>query len=428
MTERMNDYGGPFRAGAGLEHLSRRGLAALGREYMLFGHLLNRGALPYVHMQLGAQAREGVAIEEWMGASPIYTGRMQRSLRFEGDDVATIFKGLQLDVGFAHQYMDVRYELESARRGFFWLHSCGALLEVEPFGEAAVRSMCHAIEDPTFDATAVATNPRARCRPVHRPPRLPVDRVPHCRWEVVIEPDVEPVREIALTQRVRASRLARCAFADPREDGAGGWADYSGAFEPDFHLELLSHAALVRVCRELLVQNHLLVRSLMMTLADRAGAEVAARIATAQWIGTGAVASRRLRTALGIAADGAEAILKVLQLHPAFLPGYTRLGFALPAADRGRFWFEDCDALCEGDAHSWFALLAAAPHPALDAMVQAVNPRARCVPVAPPAGARLAWEVVVDATADPAPEPPEVGLVAASGTARFAFTPRQIPG
>ena len=35
--------------------LSRAQLAAVGREYMLFGHLLNRGALPHVHVQLGAK-------------------------------------------------------------------------------------------------------------------------------------------------------------------------------------------------------------------------------------------------------------------------------------------------------------------------------------------------------------------------------------
>ena len=77
-----------------------------------------------------------IAIEEWMGASPIYTRRMQRALGFAGgEDVATIFKGLQLDCGFAHQYMDVRYEVESPHKGRFWLESCGALLDVEPRGE-----------------------------------------------------------------------------------------------------------------------------------------------------------------------------------------------------------------------------------------------------------------------------------------------------
>ena len=48
-------------------------------------------------------------------------------------------------------------------------------------GESYVRSMCHDIEDPTFDATAVATNPKAQVRPVHRPPRASTDQHPALR-------------------------------------------------------------------------------------------------------------------------------------------------------------------------------------------------------------------------------------------------------
>jgi len=409
-----------------VDDLSRAALATLGREYMLFGHLLNRAALPHVHLELGPAAREAVAIEEWMGASPVYTRRMQRCLGFEGNDVATIFKGFQLDVGVPHQYMDVRYELASAERGFFWLQSCGALLEVGRYGEAAVRSMCHAIEDPTFDASAVATNPRARCRPIHRPPRTPADRVPHCRWEVFIDPDAEPLVETAITRRVRASRLAAVEFPPPAGDATGGLDDYGGSFDPDFRLEHLSRAALVRVCREFLVQNHLLVRALMLAVADRAGDEVARRIATAQWIGAGAVAAGRLQRTLGIDGDGIDAILAVLRLHPAFLPGYARVGSA-GDGDRGRLWIEGCDALAEGDTYSWVALLADAPHPALDAMVQAVNPHARCVPATPAGAERLAWDVLVDRAAAPAPPPPEAAMVAASNTAAFAFRAGDAP-
>ena len=412
----LDDYAGTFDPGTGLASFSRRALASLGREYMLFGHLLNRAALPVVHMTLGAQARETIAIEEWMGASPIYSQRMQRAMRFEGDGVETIMKNLQLDVGFAHQYMDVRYALEAADRGSFWLPSCGALLEVEPHGEAAVRSMCHAIEDPTFDATAVATNPRARCRPIHRPPRVPVDRVPHCRWEVFIDPGAEPVTEIPLTTRVRGSRLAQLPCATVAGGTPGGWNDYAGAFDPDFHLGYLSHPALVRVCEELLIQNHLLVRALMMAVGARADEATARKVGTAQWIGSGAVASCRVRDALGIAGTDAAAVMKTLQLHPAFLPGYATATFAVVGPERGRLALADCDALREGDPWSWFALPDAETTAALDAMVQAVSPRARCVPVAP-----HAWDVVVDPAAAPAPERPEVAMVAATGTARFAF-------
>jgi hypothetical protein len=108
-----------------------------------------------------------IAIEEWAGASPIYTKRMQRALNYEGDDVPTIFKGLQLDIGAPPQFMDFRYTIHDRWHGEFHLDHCGALLDVEPMGDEYVFGMCHTIEDPTFDATAVATNPR--CVPSYPP-------------------------------------------------------------------------------------------------------------------------------------------------------------------------------------------------------------------------------------------------------------------
>ncbi len=129
-----------------------------------------------------------VAIEEWMASSPLYTRRMQRALGFEGDGVVTIFKGLQLDIGAPPQFMDFRYRVTDHDHGEFWLDHCGALMDVEPMGDEYVTAMCHDIEDPTFDATALATNPHAQVRPVHRPPpRRPADRTPHCLWTVTID-------------------------------------------------------------------------------------------------------------------------------------------------------------------------------------------------------------------------------------------------
>jgi hypothetical protein len=220
---------------------------------------------------------------------------------------------------------------------------------------------------------------------------------------------------------VRASRLAALPVSPVAGNGGGGWNDYTHPFAPDFHLGYLSHAALVTVCRELLIQNHLLVRALMTSVADRAGEAVAREVGTAQWIGSGAIASRRLPAALGMPADGIDAVLKVLQLHPAFLPGYADVTLERVAPERGRLSIGDCEALREGDAFSWFALLDAAPHPALDAMVQAVNPQARCLPVAATGSARFAWDVVIDPHAAPAPERPEIAMVANTGTAKFVF-------
>jgi hypothetical protein len=360
-----------------------------------------------------------------MGASPIYTRRMQRALGFAGDDVGTIFKGMQLDVGAPHGFLDFRFRLHDAQSGEFWLPYCGALMDVEPMGEKFVVSMCHHIEDPTFDATAGTTNPRAQVRPIHRPPRVPADRTPHCQWRVRIEPDAAPLAEIALTAKLRSSRLARLEIPAPgAEPDAGGLADYSGPFDPDLELEDFSRPALLTICDEFCVQGHLLVRSFMMAIAERWGDDVAREVAAHQWVGIAGLAAERVAAAMGIEGDGADAIAKLFQLHPAFHPrAYVDLHVAR-TADRVVCWIGDCAALAEGDPYSWFALLGPAPHRALDAMVRTINPRARCAPATVP-GASLAWSVTIDPDVEPAPEPREVALTKVSKGATFRYVSRR---
>ncbi len=169
--------------------LSRRDLAVLVPELLLCGQLIDRSGMAHLISAFGRDGMAEVAIEEWQASSPPwYTKRMQRALGYEGDDVVTIFKGLQLDIGAPPpQFMDFRYRVDDRNHGEFWLDHCGALMDVEPLGDDYVTSMCHDIEDPTFDATALATNPHAQVRPIHRPPRRPADRNPHCAWTVVID-------------------------------------------------------------------------------------------------------------------------------------------------------------------------------------------------------------------------------------------------
>jgi hypothetical protein len=64
----------------------------------------------------------------------VYTRRMQKTLGYEGDDVVTIFKGLQLDIGAPPQFMDFRYTVHDRWNGSFHLDHCGALMDVERWG------------------------------------------------------------------------------------------------------------------------------------------------------------------------------------------------------------------------------------------------------------------------------------------------------
>jgi len=152
--------------------LSRDELATLVPELLLIGQLIDRSGMAHCISAWGRDEMLQIAIEEWAASSPLYTKRMQKALNYEGVDVFTLFKGLQLDIGAPPQFMDFRYTVHDRWHGEFHLDHCGALLDVEPMGEDYVHGMCHDIEDPTFDATAGATHPHAKVRPIHRPPRV----------------------------------------------------------------------------------------------------------------------------------------------------------------------------------------------------------------------------------------------------------------
>src|SRR5262249_45443201 len=243
---------------------------------------------------LGYQEMLQIAIQQYAGASPIYTKRMQRALNFEGDDVPTIFKGMQLDIGAPPQYMDFRYTVHDRWHGEFHLDHCGALVDVEPLGEKYVFGMCHTIEDPTFDATAAAVNPHAQMRPIHRPPRKPADRHPPCAWTVIIDesyPEAESIPAVDILRETKAATWELAAI-DRSEEGL---ADYSGPLVSDLDFGAYSRSALVRMAEEVCLQMHLLNLSFALAVRERAAdAELAISINTRQLIGLAGLAAERI--------------------------------------------------------------------------------------------------------------------------------------
>jgi len=440
-VDRLDRYDGPFDPAFAWSRLSRGALGRLGRELMLFAHLHDRGIMPLVGARFGAGAMTELALGEWMGASPVYNRRNREQLGIDGDGVSAVFKGFQLDVGFPHQYMDVRYELVDESLGYFWLPFCGAYEDVFAHSrgrEAAIVQLCHHMEDPTFDATVMAVNPRARARPEHRPPLRIGHTGPSCRWRVFLGDEPGSVDQLPVTRQVAASRAGRFRFATPELDAGGlaageeGMTDYAGPLKPDFALEDLARPVLARQCQEFALDAHLLMRASFATIRERWGAETARGLAREQWAALAPVYVPRLRAALGIAGSDMASILKSLQLDPAFPPEYVRIGCELVDEGRGRFWIEDCEALAEGEPDAWLALLADAERPGFDAAVAAVEPRARCERLAPEAIAdargpvALAWEIRIEPGAEPRSESPIANAVRMSNAARFRF--RDAPG
>ncbi|AMN46239.1 hypothetical protein ACG33_03785 [Steroidobacter denitrificans] len=424
----LQDYSGPFNPDLTLDDFSRNFLCHLGREYMLLGILVGRTAHPPGAVK-DSYARLG--IESYMAASPIYSKRMQRLMNFEGDDVGTAFKNMQLDIGAAHQYMDFNFRLDSPNYGEFWVH-CGSLLEAELGGPQRVKTMCHDIEDPTFDATAAAINPSMMMRAIHRPPRNSdgngEGRYPHCRWKVLIADGTNAFEQHPNLAVVQKAKIASIPLVMPKKDREpGGWQDYSGPFEPHAQLEDYSHSALVKLCQEFGAQIQLLVRGYLLSEMNHKGAESAAAMSRSMWIGHACMGAYRLHNFLGIEGDDIQTIAKIVQLHPDFQPRtYLDLRVEVIGDQRARISVNDCPALQEGDSLNWFAQMSYEPHPALNALVRMINPRASCRAVDDPGGARYAWDVMIDPAAEPLAPPAEFEAVKAGRSLAFQFEQRRL--
>ena len=398
-----------------LVDLTRTELARLGREWMLFGHLYDRALMPQIAIRFGMEEIVPVAINEWRGASPVYTRRMRRLMGIDGDGVSAICKALQLDVGFVHQYMDVGYRISDEAHAEFWLNHCGALMDVEPQGEEMVVNMCHHIEDPTFDATAVATNPRARIRPIHRPPRVPADRHPHCHWALTIDPTADPIVADPLTDRVGELPIAGVPNAVPADREPGGWRDYSGPFDPEFRLECLSQGALVAVLREFSMQCLLLSASAELHLAGRQDPAVVRDAMADQWAGASWVAAERIARGLGIDGGGLDAVLAVLAVHPG-IPPCVDLAIARTDDAGATVTVEASREVLDAEAPGWIGLLARDEPRGIAAIAQAVEPRATVSVTGP-----HTFTIHVDPSHAPVVTPSSVELTRISTAASWTF-------
>ncbi|GAB5450458.1 MAG: hypothetical protein Hals2KO_07860 [Halioglobus sp.] len=438
MASLRKDYSGDFDPDLQLSDFSREYLATLMHEYNLIGHLLDRSGQPLVAVEYGEEGFVRSAIDEWQCASPIYSKRMQRLMGFEGSDVGTVFKNIQLEIGAPQQFLDFQFRLDSPEYGEFWLSSCGALNDLEANGndEKLIKAMCHDIEDPTFDATAAATHPNMIMRPVHRPPRIDSDigngkgRYPVCRWMVMISDEHQPFVHHPNLEVLAKSHIANVDVLVP--DGkpeSGGWDDYAGAFDPQCQFEDFSQWALVQLLQENAVQTTLLALSYTLSQSTNYGSEISERLTSQHFGGHAAVAVERLQKHMpDLAGDCLGTMAKVLQLLPIFQPKtYIDTALEFVDSDRLRLSVFDCPALNETIEHGWFTLLGKEPHSALNEMVAQVNPRAYCIAVDDPGSARFAWDIVIDPAREPAQPSLALKLARTSTGLNFRFEKRRLP-
>ena len=287
-------------------------------------------------------------------------------------------------------------------------------------GEDYVVTMCHHIEDPTFDATATATNPRARMRPVHRPPRIPADRHPHCAWTVTVDPAVDPLPMPLVASQLAASAIGELpiARAEPSLPDDDGWNDYRAPLDPDLSLERFSSRTLSAIADEIAVQGQLLSRAFLVEVAGRVQPARAVSIGIDAAAGIAGLTAKRLAAALGVPAT-LGGLAEVLTVHPLLLPATYVAATVVDRGDELVVTLDDCPALDEPDGCTWPALLAGpAGDDILRSIAVCVVPSATVERVAP--GSSVArWSVRTGTQT--VEQPASVTLAEFSTGAAFTF-------
>jgi hypothetical protein len=208
--------------------------------------------------------------------------------------------------------------------------------------------------------------------------------------------------------------LAQVPNERPADREPGGWRDYAGPFDAEFRLERLSQGALVAVLREFSLQTHLLAASADLYLAGRHDRAKVREVLANQWAGANWICAERLAALFG-AQRGIDAVAQVLALHPAFPPG-VQATVEREAERRATLRLADPAALLDPDAPGWLGLLASGEARPIEAIAQAVDPRARVA-----ADGRHAWAVEIDPKAEPAAQPQSAQLTRLSTAAAWRF-------
>ena len=235
--------------------------------------------MPLVHASRPREEMQQIAIEEWMAASPVYSLRTQRALDFA-----------------RRRRADDPQEHPARHRRAAPLHG----LPLPGRRRGARRVLARALRR-AHGRRADGRGVRAGHVPRHRGPDLRRDRgrdEPARAGAAGAPPAARagrPRAALPLDDRDRRRRRTRSRAPEPSRSSSsrviaehrrrapdgdaepGGWADYSGEFDPDFELEDLSHSALVVALQEFAVQSHLLFRGFLLAVAQHYGDAEAAR-------------------------------------------------------------------------------------------------------------------------------------------------------
>jgi len=386
------------------------------REYLLNATCRSRG-LPKVVIRTASIA--GADFDRRVdGGEPALLEAHQRALGFEGSDVSTVFKNLQLDIGAPHQFMDFQFR----STGPTTANLAVALRRADGTSSRSAKSAC--AQCATTSKIRRSTPPRGNPSVHEDAPEStgrrakPAHRYPHCRWAVFMTARARRSSSTRTRDRVGLEGGERGDRRAARDGEPGGWPGLLGPVRS----RLPARRSLAPRARDrepgVRGAEPPARRALSCSAARRRfGDDAASELAEAQWTGS----PRDCEAAARADADrrrrhrgDREDLLGPPVLLPAQL---TSTSVEITGPRSARIAIGDCPR----------SRRAIRTRGSPDCALRRTRarrdrgcgePRARCHPVENPKDARLAWDVVIDRGGRAAEEPPELKLARLSRAQR----------
>jgi len=185
--EEMQDYSGPLRPDLKMEDFSKE---ALVRLWQAAGKLyVGLDGLWYslIRERYGEDTARELDRELWRREAPLEVRRNREAMNIWGDDVESVLKFLQVDIGGGAIFPEFTCEMKDKNTGILTIKRCLGLEYYERHGETELQKhACEVLDLEGFEQAAQLFNPNIKVRALKLPPRKSKDEIA-CQWEFKLE-------------------------------------------------------------------------------------------------------------------------------------------------------------------------------------------------------------------------------------------------
>ncbi len=185
----LNDYSDEFKPDLKMENFSKEALIRLwhaaGRMYTSQAQVWH----DVVEEKLDKEIVKEIEAEVWRREDEKEINIIRHVMNIWGDDVASVFKHLQVDPGAGGIWTEDGYELElkDKNTGVLTIKNCTALNYLEKTGQKEYQKfVCEVLDGEGFEITARVFHPKMTAKPLKLPPRKGKDEIA-CQWEFKLE-------------------------------------------------------------------------------------------------------------------------------------------------------------------------------------------------------------------------------------------------